>query len=221
VHALKQLLSRLSPTQRKFALGGAAVLALLAIVGGVMLRSEDARAVAGTLRSPLSIFASRSPGARLGGVLQTKPEYAAKPRQRSRPNGRAPREQPRERVLSVGRTRPPAPLGLFPDAGPLALVQGGPTTLAQGPGFDLPTQIGPGFDVPAFGFGDTPGFTGAPGNQPGTPPGTGGPGTNSPGTGSPGSAVPEPATWLMMILGLGIAGVAMRRGGASLRTYRV
>lgn len=212
MHALKQLLFRLGPTQRKFAVGGAAVVALLAIVGGMMLRSENAQAVVGGLRSPMSIFASRSPGARLGGVLlQTKPDYAAKPRQRARPIGPVPHEQPHERVLSTGRTRPTAPVGLFPDANLLALLQGGPRTLAEGPGFGLPGQVGPGFDVPAFGFGDSPGFAGAPGN----PPGTGGPVPEG-----PGSAVPEPATWLMMIVGLGVIGAMVRRHGSSLRTCR-
>lgn len=204
MHAFKQLLARLGPTQRKLALGGAAVLALLAIVTGVMLRGGDAKAIANTLRNPMSIFASRSPGVRLGGVLlQTKPDYAAKPRQRARPIDSV----PRERVLSSGRSRPGGPLGLSADNGPLAGLQGGPTTLSSTPGFDVPSGIGPGFDVPAFGFGDTPGFAGTPGN-PANP--------GSPTPGGPGSAVPEPATWLMMILGLGATGWAMRRRGATI-----
>lgn len=199
MHALKQLWSRLSPRQRKFAFGSTAVAVLFGLVFGVMVRGEDARAVASTLRNPMSIFASRSPGARLDGVLlQTKPKLASKPRSRERPIGLV----PQERVLSAGRARPASSLALAPDFGPQIGLLGGPAALVATPGFDVPAPIGPGFDVPGFGFGGTPGFAGAPGIPPGT---------DGPVPGGPGAAVPETSTWLMMIIGLGAAGMALRR----------
>lgn len=212
LRALKHLLSRLSPRQRKFALGGTATLALLGLVLGVMVGGEDAKAVGNAMRNPLSIFALRSPGARLNGVLlQTKPKLASTSRRRERPIGLV----PQERVLSTGRARPTPVFGAAPDLNPQVGLSAIPTGFIVGPGFDAPTPIGPGFDVPGFGFGDTPGFAGASGN----PPVTGGPGPGpGPGPGSPGGAVPEISTWLMMILGLGITGLVSRRRGAGVRT---
>jgi hypothetical protein len=220
LHALKQLLSRLSPRQRKFALGGSAALALLGLVFGVLVRGEDAQAIASTLRSPMSIFASRSPGARLSGVLlQTKPNYATKARGRPRPIGTA----PRERVLSTGRSRPIPQFGTAPVLNPPLGLSAIPTGFAAGPGIDA-FPVGPGFDVPGFGFGDTPGFAGGPGGNPpgsntpgGNVPGGNVPGTDNPLPNGPGSAVPESSTWLMMIVGLGAAGMALRRRAASTR----
>jgi hypothetical protein len=211
---LKQFLLRIGSRGRKFVLGAGLALVFTAVLCSIMLRGENARAVVTTLRNPMSVFAARSPGVRLGGALyQTKPNMAAAPRQRNRPAGIV----PHERVLANVRTRPSPPPVAFADAPPLALL-GGPGLIGGMPIDGPPGSGSPAFDVPPFGFGDTPGFTAGPGNPPSneTPGGGGGTG---PGTGAgqgPGSAVPEPGTWLMMIAGLGMVGQAFRRQRARL-----
>ena len=208
---LKQFLLRIGARGRRFLLGGGLAVIAVGVFCGIMLRGEQAQAVGAALRDPLSVFADRSPGVRLGGALyQTKPKVAAAPRRRSRPVGPV----PRERVLSTGRTRP-APPPAFADAPPVALL--GTPGLMSGIPIEGPFgNVSPAFEVPPFGFGDTPGFTAGPGNLPGTGPG-GQPGSGTGGGpgGGPGSAVPEIATWLMMIVGLAAAGLALRRQSAT------
>jgi hypothetical protein len=199
---LKQWLSRLGTRQGKLALGGL-LAAILAVLLAVLTRGDNAQAIASTLRNPLSIFASRSPGVRLSGALyQTKPRVA--PAVRARPVSPI----PRERVLSVGRTRPAPALSFGPGEPDLALL-GRPDPILSVPAIGTPDFAPVGFEVPGFGFGDTPGFTGNPApptdGNPSPPGGGGGPGSNT-----PGSAVPEPATWLLMILGVGMIGRALR-----------
>lgn len=211
---LHQFLLRIGSRGRKFVLGGGLALVLVAVLCSIMLRGENAQAVVSTLRNPMSVFAARSPGVRLGGALyQTKPRVAAAPRKRDRPVGVV----PHERVLSNVRSRPAPPAAAFADAPPIALL-GGPGLMNDMPIGGSLVGGSPAFDVPPFGFGDTPGFTVGPGNPPGneTPGGGGGPG---PGTGpgqGPGSAVPEIGTWLMIIVGLGVIGQAFRRQKARL-----
>ena len=70
-----------------------------------------------------------------------------------------------------------------------------------------------GFPQIVGGGGGGGGGGGSPGN------GGSGPGGGSPGTGGPGStppvdvtpAVPEPGTWALMLLGMGLCGFTMRR----------
>ena len=102
---------------------------------------------------------------------------------------------PVERVLPVVRERPPevptgAPLGDFgpdPALAPLALPPEGATSTSSGGPPDFP-----------------PGITST-GGPPITSTSTsGGPPVNPP-------PVPEPATWMMMILGFGVVGSAIRR----------
>lgn len=209
---LKQFLLRIGSRGRKFVLGGGLVLIFTAVLCNIMLRGENARAVVTTLRNPMSVFAARSPGVRLDGALyQTKPKVAAASRKRDRPIALL----PHERVLSNVRSRPSPPPAAFADAPPLALL--GEPGLMTGVPIGGPQGGGsPAFDVPPFGFGDTPGFTAGPGNPPGNEtPGGGGPG---PGSG-PGSAVPELGTWLMMIVGLGAVGQAVRGQKARLAAF--
>lgn len=199
---LKRFLSWFGSLQRKYVLGAVVALVVVVVLFGVMFRGGDARAIARTLRNPLSIFAARSPGPRADGVLyQTKPKLAATHRQRPRPLGLV----PHERVLSMGRTRPVAPFAPAAGAPPLALL-GTPTPLPFVPGLGGPEYVASAFEVPGFGFGDVPGFAG----------GGGPPDNEAPPPGGPGPAVPEPATWLMMIVGFGWVGHSLRRNRAAL-----
>lgn len=193
LEVIAEVLSRLGPLQRKVLIACIAALAGLGVFVS-FASSQDRAAVSSAIRDPLSILRSRSPGQRPKGALyQTKPRKAAITR--ARPPVIASR--PKERVLAVVRRRPvPAPLielpafALPPDAG----LTGFPVGV-----FDLP-DLGnalspPGFDVPPFAFGDRPRQTGS--GTP-TPPIT------------PGGAVPEVATWLMMVMGIGMIGHTFR-----------
>jgi hypothetical protein len=210
---LKQFLLRIGFRGRMFVLGGGLALVFTAALCSIMLRGENAQAIVAALRDPMSVFAARSPGARLPGALyQTKPKLAAAPRKRRRPT----RLVPHERVLSNVRSRSAPPAATFGDTPPLALLD--EPGLLTGMPLGLPASVSPAFDVPPFGFGDTPGFTGGSGNPPSneTPGGGGGLG---PGTGpgqEPASPVPESGTWLMMIVGMGMIGQAFRRQRARL-----
>ena len=86
-----------------------------------------------------------------------------------------------------------------------------PTTLElpQPPGSVLIPPPGGGVITPPGGGDGTP-----PGGGGGTPPGGGG-GTPPGGGGTPPPALPEPGTWMTMILGLGFAGWSLRRSRAA------
>lgn len=190
--------ARLGPLQRK-CLGLSAVALLGPVVFfGFFSKSEDRVAVAAALRNPLSVLEGRSPGARVGGALfQTKQRRAAAQRARPIPPGLV----PHERVLAMTRSRPAAsPVAPLGDAVPDLALLGQPGDLFAVPNVPAPSGA-PAFDVPGFSFGDAPGFAAEPQNpsQPGTPVPEG-----------PGPAVPEPATWLMMILGMGAIGGMLR-----------
>jgi hypothetical protein len=201
--AIRQFLAHLKPLQRRRALtGAAALLVVAALLFATMLRSKPAEADAKSPPDPLSVLASRSPGARVGGALfQSKPQRVAGALHRPRVT------LPRERVLAVGRTRPEPAFAPAPALAPAPVwaeaafgFDGLPDDFAAVPDIDN-AVAGPGFEVPPFAFGDGPGV-----------PGTPGPGTPQPeNPGGPGPAVPEPATWLMMIVGLGMIGQALRR----------
>lgn len=193
MEAIKRLLAKLTPLQRR--LGGFALLlaAGTAAYLGLFARAEDRAAVAATLRNPLSVFSARSPGARVGGaLLQTKRRLAANRRVAGAP--RPAGVLPQERVLSNVRTRPAAPVLALAQPPFDAGLLGSPTTAFDVPGIGLPGQA-PGFDVPSFGGGDVSPNPAA---------------TQPEGPVPPGPAVPEPATWAMMILGLGAIGQALR-----------
>ncbi|URD61630.1 PEPxxWA-CTERM sorting domain-containing protein [Sphingomonas sp. KRR8] len=160
-----------------------------------------------TLSAPKSLMAlldSRSPGERDKGVLtSTKSRKlasnaAAKPHERAlgkiiRPSAAPPKE-------FVEALAPPPPVEAAPSVAP-------PPTLAE----VLPKVTG----VP--GNAPPPGVTlvgPPPGGTPGTPGTPVTPGT--PGTPEVPSAVPEPATWMTMLLGFGLIGSSMRRRRASL-----
>lgn len=171
------------------------ILLALVLAGSFLVSvGEDNRAAfAEALRDPLSILAQRSPGERGAGTLrQTKPA-------RTRVAAAAP-FAPSERVLPAMRMRPPvlpfidAP-GLEPITPP---IYAPPGLESAGPAISAPV-----FAVPAIsgitpaGFGD--GDITPPPTNIITPPA------------APPSAVPEPETWLTMILGFFVAGQALRR----------
>jgi hypothetical protein len=147
-------------------------------------------AVLAAFADPASIFAERSPGSRGGGaLLQTKP-------------GRAPLkpEGPHERVLPLVRERPPVSdlaeeSPLLPPA-PFAsselaryAPEGASTDALPGAGSAFPSSIL------------------------GAPTGTDSPPAQSPAPPTP-PGVPEPATWLTMIIGFFAIGAALRHPGA-------
>lgn len=190
--AIRRFLAGLQPKQRRLL-----ALCLLAATGlavffGVFARDADRTAIAAALRDPLSVFSSRSPGARVSGVLiKTKRARVATKRGRPAPPAVV---LPRERVLSPVRTRMPPALALGGD-GPGAFLAPPDADFAL-PSIGLPASA-PGFDVPPFAFGNGPDI--APQGGPSVPPNV------------PGPAVPEPSTWVMMTLALGIVGSLMRR----------
>jgi hypothetical protein len=171
---------------------------VLAEQGGAALRE--------IVRDPTSIFSSRSPGARAPGALtQSKPHM--KP------------WEPTERVLSPVLDRPgaagPADAGGLPEQVASAV---GPAAVGGTPGAG-------GTPVPL----PIPGLPGSSGGliPPGGGSSGGGSGGGSSGGGSSGgssggnppppppppvvSPVPEPATWVMMIVGVGMIGWQLRR----------
>lgn len=174
-------------------------LALVALIGvGAWSNgSIDSRAIAALLKDPLSIFAGRSPGEREPGALtQSKPDRG--------PGMQVPHIVPKERVLSTVRSRPAAPLATATDSLPGAIGDAGEP-------IDEGTLITSEIDDPAItGGGGEPFFVPPTANGPGLYP------IDNPGTGGgavdpPTSPVPEPETWLMMIVGLCTIGGALRR----------
>lgn len=156
---------------------------------GLSAGQDPAAAFAAVLRDPLAMLEGRSPGARgEGAMFQSKP---GKERVAAKVLDRAPAgpKGPVERVLPVVRERPPevpmgAPLGDFGPPPALPLI-------------DVPPQGAPG-PLP-FPLGDTTTSSGGP------------PISSTSTGGGPPPAVPEPATWMMMILGFGMVGSAIRR----------
>lgn len=190
----------------------------LALVGLTVLSAnqQGSSAIAAALKDPLSLLAQRSPGGRAPGALtQTKPVAAAL----ADAPGSAVPVLPSERVLSNVRSRPPivpgfaAPgadllgLGDAPVAPGELLPLGGGIPVASGLGFAaLPPIIGGGGAgggsiAPPGGGGGNP----SPGDSGVVPPDSGGPSV------PPVSGVPEPATWLTMIMGFLAIGGAMRK----------
>jgi PEP-CTERM motif len=153
---------------------------------GLAINKMSAAGIIAALKDPLTLFAERSPGGRgSGALLPTK----------SKPG-------PHERVLSAVREREP-PLGIPSgvDNPVFTVTPGGLATSNALPGDDpLPGDqvAGSPSSAPRFPlakFGDPERLAPAPTTLP------------NPGI----SAVPEPASWVMMILGFFAIGVAVRR----------
>lgn len=157
--------------------------------------------VLSTPKSLMALLDARSPGEREKGALtSTKVRKLAT-------NGVKPRERALGKIVQPSAA-PPAefvealtPPGTIVAAPPVAP----PPTLADViPG--LPGSAAPpGVGLVGSPGGGAPGVPGAP-SVPGTP---GTPGT--PQNPDVPSAVPEPATWMMMLLGFGVIGSSMRR----------
>jgi hypothetical protein len=196
----------------KWALG-AALLAMLG-TGTALIGSGGTAAVAKALQDPLSLLADRSPGSRPEGALLSTKRAKAKaldPVELVLPGGRtrapvaedaAPEaslaEPAADPLLAVAATELPLPFST-PEAAPLALVSGAPPYLGGAPGPGILIPIG---DLPPIA---PPGPSG-PGTPPdccssGTPPDTPPPVT---------TAVPEPGTWVMLILGFFLVGGSLR-----------
>ena len=157
------------------------------------LAAQGATMLAAALSDPMAVFAGRSPGERGNAQLvQSKPMAAL---------------MPSERVLSPVRDRPAPPIAANLDSLPNRVMEVINPAASPIPGIGMPgngtsTALPPG----------TPGSSGGLLPPPG---GGGGGGTLPPGPPIPPppviSAVPEPATWIMMIAGVGMIGWQLRR----------
>jgi hypothetical protein len=187
-------------TRRLAAVGAATLVAVPALVfatRGTVVETALAAAIA----DPASILSARSPGSRGAGALtqtklkQTKPRYARSGVRRT--------PGPTERVLGQARTRPDGALPLGDAADPiLGLLLAVPAGAFGGLGDDGTPVGGPG----TVAFGGVP-ITGIGGG------GGGGGGTVPPvdPTQPPVTPVPEPATWMMTILGFFATALGLRR----------
>lgn len=180
-----------------FALPVVAGIFLLSVVdlGGFSIGTSARSAMAAVLKDPLSVLSQRSPGERLGGALLQTKKARAKPSARTAalvPGVGG----PTERVLANVRERRleeldnlPKLLETPPGEEPLFGTLDNLTDAGAGGGNpdDTNPVWRPGFSDP-LGNGDT--------LRPSDPP----------------AAVPEPATWLTMIMGFFGVGLALRRG---------
>lgn len=178
-------------------IGGCALFAWLAVLPpsgtGDLLADQGGAILGQVLRDPLAILSDRSPGERQAAALvQSKPHLAT---------------GPSERVLSPVLERPGTPIPANLDN--LAeraqeLIDPGSVRDPGAPG----GSIAPPLPIPAL--------PGAPGGAIPPPGGGGGGGPTPPAPPAPPappivSAVPEPSTWIMMIAGIGLIGVQLRR----------
>lgn len=162
-------------------------------------------AVLAALADPLSVLAARSPGARPEGALtQSKPRKAGPADERDLDNVLT---RPLDRFAAP--TAGAAPGAIVPEAvADAAPVAASDTFADQGP---VPQFTGGGF-LPQSGIVITPDIGGGGGGGGGGSPGT--VGTAPPDTVTPvvpvTASVPEPATWLTMLLGFGAVGGMLR-----------
>lgn len=168
---------------------------VLAAQGGAMLREA--------LRDPASIFSGRSPGQRgAGALVQSKPHMAA---------------APSERVLSPVLERPGTPIPANLDDLPnkvMDVVAPGAVPVPGTPGANI---AAPPLPLPLPGVPGSSGGVIPPGGGGGGGGGSSGGGITPPGPPPPPvvTPVPEPATWVMMIAGVGLIGLQLRRRRAA------
>ena len=188
----------------------------------IVTPARDLRMIGSALADPLSVLSDRSPGARGAGALtQTKPANSGSSLTSSEPGDGG--HGATERVLANVRARPPA-VGIpassaLPGTETLSSL-GSPAAAAATPGEGgVPFASGGPGGVPALG-GFTPTSTGGGGGGPGGG-GPGGGGESSGGTSSGGvvtpPGVPEPATWIALMLGFFAIGGALRYRSVGLR----
>lgn len=185
----------------------------MASPSAVGIDKDQVDRILAVMRDPMAILEGRSPGSRGGGGVQTK--VALAPTSVGAPS---------ERVLSSERPQPGGVLPPMPDAQLGQLIDDliGPTVPGGGsaPTVDLPnpgfggssSSSGGGFAPPPVIFGSSGGSSGggssggsSSGGEPPTPPI--GPTPNP----TPPISVPEPGTWLLLIVGIGMVGVSLRR----------
>jgi len=189
--ALAKFWSQLSPLQRKRL--GFALAALVLLSGATMvgITGVPRGAHGGTWTDPASILASRSPGARPAGALfMIKKKRLATALQARRPGaGRT------ERVLPMSHVRPagapiPALGAAFQSVAPMGEI--GPLPADELLGFAPPFGEG--------GFGGVPDVPAPRGSPPQSL--------------NPGPPVPEPTTWIMMVVAIAAMGARLRRSRA-------
>ena len=180
-----------------------ALLAPAALAATALSGSGKFAAVSAAFADPLSVFAERSPGARAEGALtQSKPARKAVPGPSGQPASSKGRSAPTQ---GAGQIDP----GVPPAFEAIDLGQSGDEASADGVGF-VPFETGPfgrggsgaGFAIDGLGGG----AIGGGGLVPPSPPG----GVPLPDPTPPVSAVPEPQTWLMMLVGFFLLGAALR-----------
>lgn len=174
-----------------------AILAVCLPFSFGVLTEKDRAAIANALADPLSLLDQRSPGARGAGALaQSKP----------RRQGQA---APSERVLSNVRVREPN----LPPMETADLLTDLPDYWNEMPDFASAAPTGTGsltFGGPSFRGIGAPAVIGGGDGPSGPSPGGDDDRTTPPNP--PVVPIPEPATWLTMIIGFAIMGWALRRG---------
>lgn len=166
------------------------------IVDSVAVGGQGRAALTQMVKDPAAMFEGRSPGQRGAGALyNTKHKAVGTPSERTLAN------VPQDMGLPVvGDAADPVATALFaqPDAPP-----------ADSAVPEIPGTAPAWFTTPPLFSPIGGGIPGAPGN-----PGTDNPGTDNPdnpgGPGTPPPAVPEPATWLTLIVGLFSVGALLR-----------
>ena len=199
--ALGRSLKGSSALQRTIALA-----AFTAVSLGIAIPGAGVSVVAGVLADPSSVLASRSPGARDDASLHAlKGPVVARPHL---PLGPEPEAGPGVPVAGLVGDIPEVPFafadvpvvdGLFPGYG------GGAPPFFGGYGPGFPIGGGGGGFLPVSGGFPPVGGGGGGGFLPTPPTGV------TPVVPGPVAAVPEPSTWITMILGFGLIGTALRR----------
>ena len=190
--------------------GGLASVASAIVLVGLMLPGSGAQAIAALIRDPLAVLAERSPGQRpVGALFQSKLPREAADRWGSKGS-------PSERVLSALRTRPGEQFFQTTDLVPGDILGSFlPLGAEQLPGLVVPAPVS--FVLPRVGSGasGTGGGIGGGGLVGGGSGGGTGTATTPPpttiGSTPPVIAVPEPGSWLTMLVGFGLVGATLRR----------
>ncbi len=177
--------------KKRYLFGAPLLIAATALGIASSQNASVANAVAGAIRDPMSLIAARSPGERGDGAL-----YNIKPLKITVPTEPLvyPTVTPSRSVVMNDIDYIPAIYG------PLNLLYGTPIDVVGGPFFaDIPSIGGGGIPMapPIFGGGGG-GIIGGGGFIGG-------------GDTPPPAAVPEPSTWAMTMLGIGLIGFVMRK----------
>lgn len=225
--ALRIIADRISQSKGKAA--GALAVSLSVVLAATILPAGLATADGGGSEA-LAELAGRSPGVRIGGVAlkaKTRRVALAPVEGKAAPGAALPAP-----ALATVLGSAAGPEGAIPTYGPLG-AGGFPNDFTSVPPVDTlgaaPGGIG---TIPAIGSGPILIGGGVPGGSGGPAPGGGGGGPGAIGGGgggmptptptttpippvtsvTPVPSVPEPGTWIMLIVGFGFVGAGMRRG---------